>query len=439
MAVHTARPWRPFLRECRRGSIAAALAGMAALPAPAAAQVAVDPRMERDTVGSRARPGFEAMGIAFGGFTLRPEVTVAGSANDNIYARRDAVYRDVGISLRPAVSLQSRWSRHALSVSADASVDRYASRTSENVARWTFAADGRLDLGPATRIGAGVSLARKIEPRGSSGDTLFGAAPIAYVELDADLGVTQDFGRTRIRASGRFQRWRYADRRLGGATIDLSARNFETVSGQLRVEQGLSPGFAAFASGEISGSRFPDLREAVTRDSNGYAALAGVVFGVNRLLQGEIGVGYVRQEFVAGTVYPRITGLNYRVQLKWSPTRLTTVRAVASRSFQRGPIAGVAGVVQHDATLSAEHELLRNLLVRPAFGYHQGQLRGGVNRRDRFFTAQLGAQWLLGPHVSVDGTYYHNTGRNSRAAFEASAAAREYDQNRFVVALTWRY
>lgn len=415
-----------------RGVAFGAMAAALFHPGLAGAQAVVDIRMERDTVSARSRPGFEAQGLAFGGFKLQPAVTLEGTVTDNLYARRDVKTSDAGVSVQPAVSVQSQWRRHALNLSASATIDRHGGHGSENTERYELAADGRIDAGAATRITAQAGLARRIEPRGTTGDTLFGAKPIAYTLLSAGAGLEQDLGRTRVTLAGSYERYRYQDRRLGGTVTDQSVRDYETVTGEARVVQGISPGIAVFADAALSHNRYPVKIDGLDRNSTGVTALGGVLFGVNRLLQGEIGAGYLRQTF-KDPLFPTISGLDYHIHVRWSPTRLTDVRLFAARSFQRSPIANIAGVEQQDFVLAIEHELRRNILLRPGASYTTARFRGS-DRRDHFAAAHFTVAWLIGPHLEMDATLAHGLGRNN----VPTAWAREYDQNRATLGVTWR-
>ena len=413
-----------------------ALLGLIAPLVPVRAQTSVDTRMERDTVGSRARPEVETAGVALGSLRISPTFGLEADATDNLYARSDVKRSDAALALQPAVTVQSQWSRHALSLSADASIKRYSGRTAENTETYAAKLDGRLDLGTDTRVSADLGIAHKIEARGTTGDTLFGAAPIAYTVLSTGAQVEQGFAAARITLAGRYERYRYADRTLGTVVVDLSLRDYEALSGSLRTAIGIGPGIAGFASVTFNRNRYLAPPIGPSRNSHGFTALGGVAFGLNRLLQGEIGLGYVRQDF-ASPVFPRIRGLAYNLQLKWSPTRLTTVHIVAGRTFQRSPIAGVAGIQQHEVVLSAEHELLRSLILRPALRYTVSDLRLPATAvaplGQRHFTASFGADWRLTPHLEVAGEYAHSLGRNSGAG----DPARAFDRNRIALSLRW--
>ncbi len=218
--------------------------------------------------------------------------------------------------------------------------------------------------------------------------------------------------------------------------IDLSPRDYEALSGSLRAAIGIGPGVAAFASLGLNRNRYLAPPIGPNRNSHGFTVLTGLAFGLNRLLQGEIGVGWVRQDFSA-PIFPRISGLAYNAQLKWSPTRLTTVRLSGGRTFQRSPIAGVAGIQQHEVALSAEHELLRTLILRPALRYVVADFQvpdGAVRQQERYFTGTFGVSWRLTQHFEIAGDYTHSLGRNAGAV----DPGRVYDKNRVALSLRWR-
>lgn len=404
--------------------------------AEASAQTTVDTRMERDTVGARSRPEVETAGASIGALLISPSFGIEADATDNIYARGDAKRGDVAVAILPALAVRSQWSRHALGLSADGAIKRYAQRTTENIETYVIKFDGRLDVSGNTRISGDIGTARRIEARGTTGDTLLNAAPVAYTLLSGGGEIEQTFARARLTLGGRYERYRYADRELGGTVIDLSQRDYEALTGSLRAAIGVGPGVAAFVSLAYNRNRYLAPPIGPSRDSHGFTVLTGLAFGLNRLLQGEVGIGWVQQDFAA-PVFPRISGLAYTAQLRWSPTRLTTVRLSGGRTFQRSPIIGVAGIQQHEVTLSAEHELLRTLILRPSLRYLVADFQqpsGAVRRQERYFTGAFGVAWRLTQHVEIAADFAHSLGRNSGAA----DPGRAYDRNRASLALRWR-
>ncbi|EGD59044.1 hypothetical protein Y88_1106 [Novosphingobium nitrogenifigens DSM 19370] len=404
------------------------------LPGMAMAQQAVDPRMEEDTAATRPRPEYDQPGLQAGNFLIFPTLAADLAISDNIYARRDIRVGDEVFSVRPTVWARSRWQRHEFNLHANGQVDRYVSHAGENNETWATGFDGRIDIGKETELHGNLNFAHNIEPRGSTGDTLFGAAPVAYGLLTADLRVDQAFYHTRVTVAGHLDRFRYSPRVLNDTPIDLSYRDYDYLEGRVRVAQGVSPGMAAYAEFSIASSTYTfNLQGSGQRDATQYSGLVGVAFGLNRLIHGEAGIGYFRRDF-KDPAYRGTQGLNYNVSLAWSPTRLTTVNLVAARTFQRAPMMGVAGIEEQGFTVTVVHELLRNLLLKPGGGYTRDSYQG-ADRHDTYANGQFGATWLVDRHWQVDANFTYRIGRNS----DPAVAARQFDQSRGNVTLSYRF
>jgi len=421
------QPWGATLRS---GLVLCTLAA----PCQATAQQIVDTRMENDTAASRLRPEYDQPGLPAGSFLLFPQLGAEAAYNDNIYARSDLKQGDASIAIRPQVTARSQWAHNELNIVASGEIDRYAKHVSENVETGAVGFNGRFDLGQALTVSADAMASSNVEPRGSSGDTLFGAKPVAYGQITGNLKLSKAFDRTTVTVSGHADRYRYVPRDLNGVPIDLSYRDFDYVEGKARVAQAVSPGVAAYLEVELDNNVYAHPTPGTgQRDSTQYAALAGVAFGINRLLQGEAALGYFRRNF-RDNAYAPVSGLDYNLALAWSPTRLTTVNFAAAKAFQRAPMLGIAGFEQQDFSINVTHELLRNLLLRPGVAYSRADYVGS-RFNDKFASAQFGATWLVGQHWRVDATATHRLGRYS----DPTLSARNFNQNRASVALMYRF
>lgn len=389
--------------------------------------------LESDTVTTRARPGYEPIGIAFGSFRVFPSLTGTLAYNDNIYAVRQPRVDDASLSLKPQVALRSQWQRHTLNLSIDGTFNRYLNQHTENTEQYGGSADGIYAIDGDTRLSGSASFARRIESRGSSGDTLFGTKPIAYREFAAGLNLDRDFGPTRIGLQGQFDSYCYENRALAGTSIDLAARNYQTLSGGIKMTRAIGPGIAVFGNLSLNTSRYTADVTTRSRNSHGYSVIGGVAFGLTRLLQGEIGAGYQRQSF-DDPDFPRISGLDYRAELRWSPTRLLSLNMRATRAIQRSPLLGVAGIQQQEFALSADYELRRNLIVHPSFGYLLASFKG-IGRTDHYLNAEMKVTWLLNDRFAATAQVARGHARPS----DGAVGGRNYDQNRIGIGLTARF
>ncbi|MEW6092282.1 MAG: outer membrane beta-barrel protein, partial [Pseudomonadota bacterium] len=119
------------------------------------------------SVRDRARPGYDAVGVRAGAFTIFPEASVRGAYNDNIYATDVNTESDFITTLGARVSAVSTWSRHSLNLRAGLAQQLYADNNDEDRLDWDVGGDGRIDITRDTNISGGLSYAQLHEDRGS--------------------------------------------------------------------------------------------------------------------------------------------------------------------------------------------------------------------------------------------------------------------------------
>jgi len=422
----------PCLRLVRSALQWGVLAGALAWPVLAAGQNSADRRAGLETVENRVRPGMAGTGFQAGLLRVVPSVGVGVIATDDLYARREPRVADIGASLSPSLRVQSQWDRHALTLRGDSQFERYARHGAEGTDRYGAGIGGRIDIGHATQVNLDAAVDRRIEARGTTGDTLFGIKPIAYRQVSLGGSVEQGIGTTRLAFDLRFDRFHYFNRQDGAQTIVLAPRDYEALAGGGKVIHPVSAVVAITAALRLNTTRYPHENPAeATRRSHGYAVMAGLAFGRGRILEGDAALGYLHQHF-ASPAYPTIAGLAYDANLHWHVTPLTTVSLAANKTLQRSPIIDVAGIEQQQFGLGAAHELLRTLILRPSVSYTVNRFRGGA-RVDRYASADLSATWQAARHIEVEGALRHALGRTNAPV----AKVREYDQNRATITLTY--
>lgn len=371
-----------------------------------------------DTVNSRARPEYDAVGIALGGFTVLPDVALALAYDDNVYrtpsAKRDDGYAEV----RPHIAIVSTSERYPLSLDASATLRRYASLQTENSEQYALSTAAAAEIAPGTRLSATGGYSRQLEPRGTAGDTFVGGEPIRYRLLSGSVSAARDVGGIGLEAGGGIDRYRYEDAVIGGARFYQRFRDYRHTQAHARIRYSVSPAIAAFLRGGIDRSQYPRLG-GIDRNSKGYSVLAGVQMGLSNLVSGSIGVGYLRQSFsdpASGTV----SGLDYDVALNWNPTPLIAVSLGGGRSVQRSPFADSPGGIQTTLNASVDYELLRQLILSANLRTSRVTYRG-VDRADRYADAQLGARYLMNRTAALTLTV------NYRRQSSSGLAARDFN------------
>ena len=98
------------------------------------------------------------------------------------------------------------------------------------------------------------------------------------------------------------------------------------------------------------------------RSSNGYELLVDSSFDFGSTLFGEVYAGFRHWTFDDPS-FETIDGPAFGADVTWTLTPLTTLKLSADSTVEATTIVGAAGIQRTAFGLSADHELLRNLLL----------------------------------------------------------------------------
>lgn len=372
------------------------------------------------SVRERARPGYDAVGIRAGSFLILPKVDLGESYNDNIYATDTNTKSDFVTSVAPSIKVQSLWSRHALNLKAGLDQYWYNSHSSEDRLNWNVGADGRLDVLRDTYLTGALGYQLAHEDRGSTNSSTSAAEPVEYNLFESSLGLFQRFNRVTAKLSGAFNQYDYKNvAQIGGGTINEDVRDRNEYIGKLRLGYDLSPDTNVYAEGTLN-KRSYDTSVPVDRNSDGYEAVIGSEFKLSALAQGEVYVGYQRQQYDA-SYYSATSGLAYGAKVNWFVTPLTTVRITAASTIQESIDPGASGYTSQKVGLGLDHELLRNLILSGDVAYENDDF-GNISRKDDVTSGSVGATYLLNNFFAV-GINYGIVDRSS------NVSGADYTQN----------
>ena len=376
-------------------------------------------------VRDRPRPDYEALGVPVGTFTAYPRLQADAEYNDNIFAVSNGADGDWIVRLKPEVSLESGWSRHALAAYARATISRYQDFDGENSQDYGFGATGRLDVTRGSNVAAGADYARLSEPRTSSNAPASTREPISYDMSSAYLAGTRSSGRVKLSARADSRVYDYKDGvTLGGTIVDQDNRDRTVSSLTGRGDYAVSPDTAVFVQLTGNSRDYDTATSALlpARDSEGYEALVGANFEVGALSRGEIAIGYISQSFDEAA-YDEISGFGARAQLEWFPTQLTTVTGTASRTIEDAGIAGTGGYLSSAVGVQIDHELMRNVLLNANLTLAKDEYEG-IDRDDDRLTASVGGTYLLNRAVGISLAASHfeqsSTGTGGGSDFDVN-------------------
>lgn len=317
------------------------------------------------------------------GFVLYPSANVTLAYDSNIYNVDDRKTEDAIASFRPALALRSDFSRHAVSLEADADIRRYFDVSEENSEQYKINARSLLELGYGIDVNAFAGYARGIEQRGTAGDIFFTDEPVAFDDVRAGIDIARTGRRLELAIGGSVLKRDYSDALSGGIPLDLSPLDVTLRSAKIRADYGLNGKTKLF--GELSGNEIDyQLPTSPTRDSRGFAVLLGVKHEVTALIDLEAGIGYIEQDFRNPAIGS--TGdINYRLAAAWTPAPQWKLTASASRYFDASRSEESPAIIATEFRLGAQRAIGDRLLVGAEAGYLEESFRASEREDKRFF------------------------------------------------------
>ena len=338
------------------------------------------------------------IGFRSGAFEIYPQVTADVGYNDNIYNQDQAEVSDGVFRLRPSVAIDADFSRHAWRINLNSEFRRYFDQDEENSEQAEAVIAGRLDLADRITVTPTAGIARRIERRGTFGDSLRSDAPIAFIEKFGSIGIARTGARIEARAGVSYNEKDYSDAQVGGRTIDLTGRDVRKIRARGAVYYEVSPSLQVLGGASYNTLSY-EINPTFDRGSEGYSIYTGVRAEITNLLDAELAIGYGKQDF-KNPGSSDYSGLDFQLTARWVPTPRLQVTALGSRSVERSPAIDTSAVVQTTLGVAAEYALGSKTLVRVDAGYNRDDYRG-VDRTERRFEAGSSVRYLINDNLSA--------------------------------------
>lgn len=359
-------------------------------------------------VAERFRPEFQPSGTRLGSFLVFPSVRTGIGYDSNIFAQEDEGVDDLLYAVEPVVTARSTWSTNELRLQARGGYLDYADTDNASETTYQLSADGRFLLSSPAWLDVGANFAQRVERRDSSSFPDGTVAPVRYRVANGYASGTYDLGSVSLVGTGDFTRFDFSDTDAlddDQQVVDSIYQGFRDhqvarVAG--RVVAQLAPRIAVFGQGVYADFNYDDTvvpGGLPNRDGDEFQATAGLTFEA-ALLQGEVGVGYLRHRYDA-TTYDSIEGLAFDARLRYFLTPLVTLTAEGSRTVEETAIIGSSGFLSTRARFAADYELLRNLILNADVTYRSNDFRG-IDRQDRILRFGGGGRYLITRRVHWD-------------------------------------
>ena len=421
-----------------------------AYPGNALGPAAVGP--EGTTVLNRPRPDYDPLGIRLGSFIVHPSVGLTETFDSNVFATQNNAKSDFYTTENPGVSVASDWNRHSLAFTATGQFKQYATHSSEDVNNAATDLRGRYDISNGQYFIADGGYALQHEDRASPDSTVNQLHPTEYHVTGGYFAYVHELTRIGFRVDSTVTSYDFNSQftQFGVLVPENDRDRIEYVVAP-RASYEFIPGYQAFVRAVGNLRRYnqqdqtllhPDpadfriVRPSARRNSQGYEVDAGTAIEVTRLITAEIYFGFLHQEYQAqsspGELFHNFNGPAFGGNVLWNVTPLTSLKGSFSQSVAEttlvvatptlaNPFAETAasGSRETNVQLTAEHELLRNVLLTGSVGYvHDAYSE--INRTDDTFGGTVGARYLMNRNIrlTADVSYSKRDSNVAGAGYE---------------------
>jgi hypothetical protein len=374
---------------------------------PQAPETPGQPTYPGQSVTQRPRPEFQPTGLHVGDFFWFPRAELDEAYNSNIFASPSPTY-DFTTTLQPGFDLLSSFPRNALNLHGSAALQFFADHPAQNTQDGVVTVDGRLDVTAASSLYGSAQVAHEHIPYGSPNSPSSIAQPVTYTDYVANVGYMQEGRRFSYQADLAVAAAEYNAVPLVGGRILPQSSNDTTISeAALRGSYEIVPDYRGYvrAAGDLY-DYWHTLPGGVRFNSTVYRVDLGLQILPRHIIYGQVYAGYLSQNFAATSLgsksTPDVGGL-----LVWDVTRLTTLTFTGIRTFiPSNPTTGNTGAAYLASifTATADHELLRNLLLNVSASYENDSFQS-ISRTDNVFSAGGGVRYLLNRNLFLGGTY----------------------------------
>ncbi len=313
----------------------------------------------------------------------------------------------------PALSGESRWDIHRLSIDAGAELGRYDEYGTEDYDDWWVNANSRYDLATGSHLFGGLGFSQEHEDRGSpdavaptAALSAIDAEPTVYTALTGQGGIVHRLGDNLLRAGATYERLDYDDvPSLAGTTIDNDDRDRQAVGLALRLSRPIAEHLDLFAQGLWNQRRYAHTPDdyGYYRDSDGYRLAVGLKGRLARGLDAEGYVGYLSQDY-DDPRFDRVSAPDFAGKLDWRVDPRTRARLTLERTLNETTLEGSSSYLYTNLTGSLTHQPSERTTLAANFGAGLVAYQD-VGRDDWIYSAGVSAGYRVTDQLTVTAGY----------------------------------
>lgn len=370
------------------------------------------------------RTPYDPIGLRLGDFFWFPRAELDEAYNSNIFATPTSTTYDLLTAFTPSFDLLSIFPRNALNLHGSSLLQVYADHPAQNTQDGFVSTDGRIDVTAQSSFYGNAQVAHQHISYGSPNSPGNIAQPVTYWDYIANAGYRQEGRRFAYQVDIGVQAAQYnAAPLVGGGVSPQSSQDATVSSAAVRGSYEIIPDYLGYIRFGSSLYDYWHTAPGGTRANfSTYRADVGLQIRPRHLISGEAYAGYLIQQPAQSSVGSTSTP-DFGGRLTWSITQLTTLNLTGLMTFNTGTpgsatfistatpgstilITGSAGnsYLSRTITATADHELLRNLLVNLNATYGNFTFQG-ITRTDNFFTVGAGLRYLVNRNLFLGGSY----------------------------------
>ena len=369
------------------------------------------------TVSSRSRPEYDVQPLHLGSFLVTPQLNETVGYDDNVTGTPRAAGSPL-VETNATLQTRSDWTRDSLGLNLGVDDFEYPSQSNQSYTDWNAAIDGSYDIGSGKAIVSFTHLNQNQTSRDLDVPQL--DHPIAYRVDDAHVGYDTTFNRLRLLPTLDVINYSYDSGTVDGAPYEQGYRDRVALSPAIEARYEVAPlRSLVLVLRDSEASYAHRLPGTDYRDYSDVSVLGGVSFDTGGLLRFLLLGGYEVRSFMSSQ-YKTISAPLVEGSAIYTPSGLTTVTASAARYIEDAATDLTVGYTESALKLRVDHEYLRNVLLYADGGlYLDDYAQNGGHQS--FYTAGLGATWLLNRRLRLVLSYDYST-RRSDIATSATGA-----------------
>jgi hypothetical protein len=409
---------------CRHRNVLRAAAGaLAAVTAKNASAQDIFVASPPDVAGKRVQSEYEAKGFDIRGVKLLPRIDSGVRLDNNVLSSGADAQSDGAATVSGVLDMRYVRPRRFLQASLTAETNRYFDLTEQNRNNYSASlATGGL-IGQSTNYYARAAYRNQEAARGTSENDLGFGAPLERKSVDISGGLSHDFGGFGVRNETSFSNIDYGDVETADGPVSQDFRDRNAFSNSTTLSVDVSERMALLANGMVSKSNFTNEDAAEpSRDSRSLSAGGGFSYNLTELVSSSVIVGYRKTDFT-DEGYADCEGLSVAASVDWHPTPLLSIALKSGQEIVTSAFSQVDAVTLTRTSVTADYELLRNLIITGSIGYARENFENLDATAERY-DARLGGDYKLNRHVAIGvrGSYA------DRALSSAAAPGQDFDR-----------